>query len=101
VDFAGANLSMLDSKAKVEPVISASRGEIEITSARPLRAIDGYRAMFDLKPVDEGTEPVNLRLFLRAGGEPLTETWLYQWSPPPPGERAKFIPSPARTLAAD
>jgi glucans biosynthesis protein len=91
VDFAGANFAMLKPEAEVEPVVSASRGEIEITSARPLKSIAGYRAMFDVKLADDSVEPVNLRLFLRAGGEPLTETWLYQWSPPPPAERKRFV----------
>jgi glucans biosynthesis protein len=89
---------MLDPKAEVVPVISASRGEIEIASARPLKSIGGYRAMFDLKPNDDRAEPVNLRLFLKAGTEPLTETWLYQWSPPPPAERAKLVAAPAKAI---
>jgi periplasmic glucans biosynthesis protein len=96
VDFAGPNFAMLDPKAEIVPVISASRGEIEIASARPLKSIGGYRAMFDLKPTDDRAEPVNLRLFLKAGTEPLTETWLYQWSPPPAAERAKLVAAPAR-----
>jgi glucans biosynthesis protein len=87
VDFAGGELATLAKKANVEPVISASRGEIEITSARPQEQINGYRAMFDLKPTDNGTEPIDLRLYLRLGGRPLTETWLYQWTPPPVKER--------------
>ncbi|MDR3417359.1 MAG: glucan biosynthesis protein D [Nevskia sp.] len=90
VDFAGGNLAMLGSQAKVEAVIEASRGKVEITSARPLAAINGYRAMFDLRPTDDSTEPVNLRLYLSCDGQPLTETWLYQWTPPPPGERKFF-----------
>ncbi|MBI4207914.1 MAG: glucan biosynthesis protein D [Betaproteobacteria bacterium] len=88
VDFAGANLAMIGQDTKVEPVITASRGEIDITSARPLHAVRGYRAMFDLKPTDNSVEPINLRLYLRAGGQPLTETWLYQWTPPPSDQRA-------------
>src|SRR5690606_23790613 len=84
VDFAGEIFSRLPEKASVEPVIDATRGEIEITSARPLHPIKGYRAMFDLKPTDERTDPINLRLYLRYDGQPLTETWLYQWTPPPP-----------------
>lgn len=87
VDFAGANLSMIGKDVKVEPVISASRGEIEITSARPLHSVRGYRATFDLKPPDDSVEPINLRLYLRANGQPLTETWLYQWTPPPKDQR--------------
>lgn len=82
VDFAGNNLSMIGQDVRVEPVITASRGEIEITSARPLEAVRGYRAMFDLKPTDDSLEPITLRLYLHANGQPLSETWLYQWTPP-------------------
>jgi len=85
VDFAGGNLSMLGNDVAVEPVITASRGQIELVSARRMHEIDGYRAMFDLKPDDSGRAPVDLRLYLRAGEQPLTETWLYQWVPPEPG----------------
>ncbi len=87
VDFAGGELAALPADAKVEPIITASRGKIEITSARPLKSIDGWRAMFDLRPTDDSVEPINLRLFLRLNGRPLTETWLYQWTPPAPAER--------------
>lgn len=80
VDFAGGSLPMLGPNAKVEPRITTSHGEIEIASARPLHAINGYRAMFDLKGVEKVKEPVNLRLHLHADGLPLSETWLYQWS---------------------
>jgi glucans biosynthesis protein len=87
VDFAGSNLSMVGKDVAVEPVITVSRGEVEITSARPLESIRGYRAMFDLKPTDDSTVPVDLRLYLRANGQPLTETWIYQWTPPPAARR--------------
>lgn len=88
VDFAGGTLSRLGVGVKVEPVIFASRGEVEIASARPLAAVSGYRAMFDLKPTDDTTEPLDLRLYLRSGTRTLSETWLYQWTPPPPSRRA-------------
>ena len=87
IDFAGANLAALGRNAKVEPVITASRGRIETTSARPLHSVKGYRAMFDVRPDDDSTEPVNLRLYLRTGGRALTETWIYQWTPPPVSRR--------------
>ena len=87
VDFAGGELATLDPSAKVEPVIEASRGKIEITSARPLDDVHGRRAMFDLKPTDDSTEPINLRLYLKLGERTLSETWFYQWVPPPPAER--------------
>ena len=69
------------------PVISATRGQVEITSARPLHEIAGWRAMFDLKLTDDSIEPINLRLFLALNGQPLTETWIYQYTPPPPSQR--------------
>ncbi len=87
VDFAGGPLDTLPRTTKVEPIITASRGEIEIPSARPLDSIHGWRAIFDLKPTDDSLEPINLRLYLRADKHTLTETWLYQWTPPPLSER--------------
>ena len=81
-DVEGHRGEGLGKDVKVEPVITASRGQVEIPSARPLEAVHGYRVMFDLKPTDDSTAPVNLRLYLRANGQPLTETWLYQWTPP-------------------
>ncbi|MFG6178265.1 glucan biosynthesis protein [Halomonas sp. THAF12] len=86
VDFAGGPLP-LGEDAEVEPVIDASDGRVEIASARPLDAIDGYRARFDVVPPDDGTEPITLRLYLKRGDQPLTETWLYEWTPPPAEER--------------
>jgi len=82
VDFSGGNLAMLGKETKVEPVITVSRGTIEIPAARPLESVRGYRASFDVRPPDEGSVPIDIRLYLRARGQALTETWLYQWSPP-------------------
>ncbi len=86
VDFAGGDLSLIGEKTRVEPRIWASRGRVETTSARPLASIDGWRAMFDLVP-DAGIEPINLRLFLAIDGQAMTETWLYQYTPPPLDQR--------------
>lgn len=84
VDFHGGPLPMLAKDARVEAVVSASRGEIELVSARPLAPTGGWRAMFDVKlaGADDTPEPVNLRLFLRSDDAALSETWLYQWTPP-------------------
>lgn len=87
VDFAGGELLGLGENARLVPVISASRGRVEIASVRPLHAIKGYRAMFDLALTDDSLEPVNLRLFLSTNGQPLSETWLYQYTPPPAAQR--------------
>lgn len=82
IDFTGGDLTSLGKNVKVIPVISVTHGEIEITSARPLHEISGYRAIFDLKVPDSVKGPIDLRLYLMADGRPLTETWLYQWTPP-------------------
>ncbi len=87
VDFFGGDLGMLTDADRVTPVISASRGRIEIASVRPLRPLNGWRAMFDLAPTDPSTDPIDLRLYLSFQGQPLTETWIYQYAPPPPAER--------------
>ena len=92
VDFKGGKLPMLGKNATVKPVIAVSAGNVELASARPLHSIDGFRAMFDVIPPDDGETPINLRLFLEADGQPLTETWLYQWTPPPAGERQLYNP---------
>ena len=83
-DFAGGDFAMLAPNATVEAVVAASHGTVEVVSARPLKSISGYRAMFDLKPGDFAGQ-IDIRLFLRLGGQPLSETWLYQWTPPKRG----------------
>jgi glucans biosynthesis protein len=87
VDFAGGELGALARDAPVEAVVSASRGEIEHVTAHFLEEFNGYRALFDVKPTEDSVEPIDLRLYLRVDGRPLTETWIYQWIPPPPKER--------------
>ena len=89
IDFTGGTLAMIGKDANVEAVITASRGRVEITSARPLADIQGYRAMFDLVPGDS-VEPIDLRVYLKLDDQPLTETWVYQYTPPPPEERKLY-----------
>nr|WP_300309290.1 glucan biosynthesis protein D [Halomonas sp.] len=94
IDFRGGPFPFEEgSERQVEPVIEASRGKVEITSARPLEAIQGYRAMFDVVPPDDSTDPIDLRLYLRdENGEALSETWMYQWTPPPADQRELHNP---------
>jgi glucans biosynthesis protein len=87
VDFTGGEISALAKSTEVEPVVTVSRGAVETPSARPLQSIGGFRVMFDLKPPDESVQPIDIRLFLRHRRQPLTETWMYQWTPPTLAER--------------
>ena len=86
VDFAGGKLPLLAHDAKLVLKLEVTRGGVELTSCRPLEAIGGYRALFDLKP-DESTDPINIKLYLEFAGVPLSETWVYQYSPPPLADR--------------
>jgi glucans biosynthesis protein len=81
IDFEGGRLDRLAKDTKVEVVISASRGEIQDSAARPILDSNRWRCHFDL--IANGGEPVDLRCYLRDAEGALTETWLYQWSPPP------------------
>ena len=87
VDFAGGELAALAKSTEVQPIVTVSSGTIETPSARPLESIGGFRAMFDVKPPDASVEPIEIRLFLRHRHQPLTETWMYVWTPPPAHEQ--------------
>jgi glucans biosynthesis protein len=87
VDFAGGELGALPKDAEVEAVVTASRGSTEHVTAHYVPEFNGYRALFDIKPPEDSAEPIDLRLYLRIRGQPLTETWIYQYTPPSLKER--------------
>jgi glucans biosynthesis protein len=81
VDFAGGDLAYyVNDPAQVEAVATSSKGRVLRTNVIANPHIDGVRAFFDVsvKPGDTS----DLRLFLRANGRTLTETWTLPWSPP-------------------
>jgi glucans biosynthesis protein len=80
IDFGGGRLPSLPETAKVEPVIWVSRGRVLEPAARPVKGTPYWRCNFDLAV--EGSEPVDMRCFLRDEQGVLTETWLYQYLPP-------------------
>ena len=53
---------------------------IGIVEAVPDDVPGHWRAEFDFT-VDGGTDPVEMRCFLQAGGQTLTETWMFQYHP--------------------
>jgi periplasmic glucans biosynthesis protein len=83
VDFAGGALATLGKEDRsVEAVVTASSGTVLKVDAYANKGDESWRAIFDLQT--SGSQPVELRLFLRKGGETLTETWAYQFAPPAP-----------------
>jgi glucans biosynthesis protein len=91
VDFAGGELGALAKDAAVEAVITASHGQVEHVTAHYVEEFHGYRALFDVRPPEDAIDPIDLRLYLRIDGRPLTETWIYLWTPPSLKERKAAI----------
>jgi len=81
VEFKGPPLEALPFGVKPEPVLWASRGTFSyiFTEAVPDDVPGHWRAQFDLTVA--GPDPVEMRLYLRAGEKTLSETWLYQYHP--------------------
>jgi glucans biosynthesis protein len=81
IEFIGEPLTRLPSGVIPKPVLSASRGEFStiLTEAVPNNVPGHWRTQFDLTVT--GTEPVEMRCYLRNESEVLSETWLYQYHP--------------------
>jgi glucans biosynthesis protein len=81
VEFKGPALEHIPFGVKPEVVLSASRGTFSYVFAEavPNDVPGHWWAQFDLTV--DGTDPVEMRCFLRGGDKVLTETWLYQYWP--------------------
>ncbi len=81
LEFKGGPLVSIPFGMKPEAVLSTSRGAFSyvLTEAVPNDVPGHWRAQFDLTV--DGTEPVEMRCFLKAGDTVLTESWLYQYWP--------------------
>lgn len=80
VEFAGSPLSYLTADDPVKVSVEASRGELSYIFCEPVPGTNRWRAQFDLTP--DGETPIELRAYLHVAGDPVTETWLYQYHPP-------------------
>lgn len=80
IDFTGGDLAyFLPDPAKVEVVASATIGTVQATSLTRNPHIGGFRAALDVALDAPGS--TELRVYLRAGGRTLSETWSYPWTP--------------------
>lgn len=83
VEFLGGPLTDVPFGVKPKIEATTSRGtftDYQLVEAVPDGVAGHWRAQFDLAGV-EGTEPVEIRLFLSLDGKPATETWLFQYHP--------------------
>ncbi|HYW02313.1 MAG TPA: glucan biosynthesis protein D [Gammaproteobacteria bacterium] len=79
IEFAGGPLANMHQRFDIDAVVTASRGTVRNRHVLKILGTGRWRAQFDLHVT--GTEPVNLRCYLRLGRRTLSETWLYQFFP--------------------
>jgi glucans biosynthesis protein len=80
IDFKGKPFKGLGRNDGVELIVDASRGVLSNVYNHPVVGQEErWRAFFDIKAT--GSEPVDLRAYLRKGSRALTETWIYQYFP--------------------
>jgi glucans biosynthesis protein len=79
IDFEGGPLERLEKQDKVMPIVTTTRGTIENVYALQIVGTKRWRGFFDLRV--EGRDTVNLRCYLRLDDYPLSETWLYEYTP--------------------
>jgi glucans biosynthesis protein len=78
LDLTGDNLKGLD-PATVQGNVSADKGDIHHPVTQPNPATGGLRLSFDLDPKKEPV--VELRAQLMQSDKPLSEVWVYRWTP--------------------
>lgn len=80
IDFQGPVFAGLDRDDGVAVEVTTSRGSLSNTYTHPVvDQRERWRAFFDLEAI--GSEPVDLRAYLKRGDRALTETWIYQYFP--------------------
>lgn len=81
VDFAGGDLRYhLSAPDRVEIEASVTAGAITGTIVQPNAAAGGFRAIVDARLPDG--ETAELRMYLKARGQTLSETWTSTWTAP-------------------
>ncbi|SNS60010.1 glucan biosynthesis protein [Tropicimonas sediminicola] len=77
VDFAGGLLGSLPGNAEIEPVASATNGEIVETVLSPVSGKDVWRLVMEVRA--QPGSIVELKAGIAGYDRILTETWVYQW----------------------
>jgi glucans biosynthesis protein len=79
IDFRGGTLPRGGGGAEIVPHLTAANGEVDERTVTVFYVPETgvWRLVGDVSPDGPGT--TELVAYLEAGGEKLTETWLYQW----------------------
>ena len=78
LDLAGEALQSLAADIKPRVDVTADKGKLDNVVALAAPELGGWRISFELLPA--GADAIELRLVLRNGDAPLSETWLYRWT---------------------
>jgi glucans biosynthesis protein len=79
VDFQGDALFPASGAPSTHIRLEANLGTASLLRSLTVPRTRTMRVLFELDPAGESA--VELRLRLEVGGKPLTETWLYRWTP--------------------
>lgn len=79
VTFAGEALANPQATPDLKPKLTVAPGTIVSTRAWLYRDAHIYRVAFDIEPGSEAYSEI--RLIVEAAGAPVSETWLYRWTP--------------------
>ena len=78
LDLQGERLKSLDAK-RVKGIVSADKGAIREIVTQPNPETGGWRLSFQLDVKDQ--QAIELRALLNEGDAPVSETWMYRWTP--------------------
>ena len=79
IDFVGAALGQWKSETPPALDSGCSKGQIVNSVAQYLPEIGGWRVSLELDPQDNSLVELHARLM--GDNKPLTETWIYRWTP--------------------
>ncbi len=79
VDFDGPILAQFRNRDDLRAMVTVPSGRVSRETAYPIVGTNKWRAVFDYTP--EGSQPVDLRLYLGRDGRAFSETWLFQHIP--------------------
>jgi periplasmic glucans biosynthesis protein len=78
LDLTGDKLRLVDPK-KIRGVVTAEKAKVQNVVTQPNPVIGGWRLSFELS-VDEKV-PVEIRASMMQDNDPISEIWVYRWTP--------------------
>ncbi len=83
IDFSGPRLDLLTEKDPPQAIANCSENAVIVENQVFRNPYDNsWRVILQLAPKADNKDPVDLRCTLKKGGEVVSETWTYLWSPP-------------------